>query len=169
MNPGLRRDDAALVNTSPMPRLSDFLIPTRQILGLPHTQLCGCVAAKRTSAYRVVMLHIVLYQPEIPPNTGNIIRLCANTGTQLHLVRPLGFELDNSKLKRAGLDYREFAAVRTYDNFEELRAQSTITRFFACSTKGSMGMRRMFSAENVASNSVGKPLDSGPKTKPSPG
>ncbi|HBX73850.1 MAG TPA: tRNA (uridine(34)/cytosine(34)/5-carboxymethylaminomethyluridine(34)-2'-O)-methyltransferase TrmL, partial [Halieaceae bacterium] len=57
------------------------------------------------------MLNIVLYEPEIPPNTGNIIRLCANTGCQLHLIEPLGFELDDRRLRRAGLDYREFANV----------------------------------------------------------
>ena len=60
------------------------------------------------------MFRIALYEPEIPPNTGNIIRLCANTGVQLHLIEPLGFELDEPRLKRAGLDYREFATVKTY-------------------------------------------------------
>lgn len=59
-------------------------------------------------------LHVVLYQPEIPPNTGNIIRLCANTGVALHLIEPLGFELDDVRLKRAGLDYHEFASVRSW-------------------------------------------------------
>ncbi len=58
------------------------------------------------------MLHIILYQPEIPPNTGNIIRLCANTGASLHLVGPLGFQLDNTRVKRAGLDYAEMARVQ---------------------------------------------------------
>jgi tRNA (cytidine/uridine-2'-O-)-methyltransferase len=60
------------------------------------------------------MFHVVLYQPEIPPNTGNIMRLCANTGTRLHLIEPLGFELEDKALRRAGLDYREWADVRTY-------------------------------------------------------
>lgn len=59
-------------------------------------------------------MHVVLYQPEIPPNTGNVIRLCANTGAQLHLVSPLGFELDDAKLRRAGLDYHEFAALQVH-------------------------------------------------------
>jgi len=63
------------------------------------------------------MLHIVLYQPEIPPNTGNIIRLCANTGFGLHLVQPLGFELDEPRLRRAGLDYREWASVRVHASY----------------------------------------------------
>ena len=61
------------------------------------------------------MFSLILYQPEIPPNTGNIIRLCANTGVALHLVEPLGFELDEPRLRRAGLDYREFASVRTHE------------------------------------------------------
>ena len=61
-------------------------------------------------------LHIVLCQPEIPPNTGNIIRLCANTGASLHVIEPLGFEMDNKRLRRAGLDYHEFANVRTWDS-----------------------------------------------------
>ena len=62
------------------------------------------------------MFHVVLYEPEIPPNTGNIIRLCANTGCHLHLIEPLGFALDDARLRRAGLDYHEFAAVKTYDS-----------------------------------------------------
>jgi len=63
------------------------------------------------------MIDVVLYQPEIPPNTGNVIRLCANTGCRLHLVGPLGFELDDTRLKRAGLDYHEFASVQTYPDW----------------------------------------------------
>ncbi|MDH5377300.1 MAG: tRNA (uridine(34)/cytosine(34)/5-carboxymethylaminomethyluridine(34)-2'-O)-methyltransferase TrmL, partial [Gammaproteobacteria bacterium] len=61
------------------------------------------------------MFHVVLYQPEIPPNTGNIIRLCANSGCKLHLIGPLGFELEDKRLRRAGLDYREWADVRVYE------------------------------------------------------
>jgi len=64
------------------------------------------------------MFHVVLYQPEIPPNTGNIIRLCANTGSTLHLIHPLGFELDDRRLRRAGLDYREYAAVREHASLQ---------------------------------------------------
>ena len=60
------------------------------------------------------MFHLILYQPEIPPNTGNAIRLCANTGTALHLIEPLGFDLEERKLRRAGLDYRDFASVETH-------------------------------------------------------
>lgn len=62
------------------------------------------------------MFHVILYRPEIPPNTGNIIRLCANTGATLHLIRPLGFELDEPRLRRAGLDYREFASVKAHED-----------------------------------------------------
>ena len=71
-------------------------------------------AAPRTAQAPCVMLKIVLFQPEIPPNTGNIIRLCANTGCSLHLIEPLGFDLEDKKMRRAGLDYREFADVQLY-------------------------------------------------------
>ena len=63
------------------------------------------------------MLQVALYQPEIPPNTGNIIRLCANTGAKLHLIHPLGFKIEDKRLRRAGLDYREFATIQHYQNF----------------------------------------------------
>lgn len=84
------------------------------------------------------MFHIALYQPEIPPNTGNIIRLCANTGSQLHLIHPLGFELDDKKLRRAGLDYHEFTAVHQHDSLDALlnHLKPQADRLFAFSTKG---------------------------------
>jgi tRNA (cytidine/uridine-2'-O-)-methyltransferase len=83
------------------------------------------------------MFNIALYQPEIPPNTGNIIRLCANTGSQLHLIHPLGFTLEDKQLLRAGLDYHEFANIQQYDSFEHfLTQQQPGKRLFACSTKG---------------------------------
>jgi tRNA (cytidine/uridine-2'-O-)-methyltransferase len=82
------------------------------------------------------MLHIILYEPEIPPNTGNIIRLCANTGARLHLVGPLGFQLDNTRLKRAGLDYAEMTRVRQYLNWEEFRSEHPEMRIWAFSTRG---------------------------------
>ena len=69
-----------------------------------------------------IMLNIVLYQPEIPPNTGNIIRLCANTGFKLHLIEPLGFDLDDKKLRRAGLDYREFQSLQVHASWATYRA-----------------------------------------------
>jgi tRNA (cytidine/uridine-2'-O-)-methyltransferase len=62
------------------------------------------------------MLHVILFRPEIPPNTGNVIRLCANTGAALHLIRPLGFELDDARLRRAGLDYHEYASLKVHDD-----------------------------------------------------
>jgi tRNA (cytidine/uridine-2'-O-)-methyltransferase len=85
------------------------------------------------------MLKVVLYQPEIPPNTGNIIRLCANSGCSLHLIEPLGFTLEDKRLRRAGLDYREFARVRRYPDLDSFRAQHGATRLFALTTRGSLG------------------------------
>ena len=82
------------------------------------------------------MFTIVLYQPEIPPNTGNIIRLCANTGADLHLVKPLGFPLDSSKMKRAGLDYHEFAKLTVHENFEDCLKALEGRRIFVLTTKG---------------------------------
>lgn len=82
------------------------------------------------------MFDLILYEPEIPPNTGNIIRLCANTGTGLHLVGPLGFELDERRLRRAGLDYREFARVRRHETLGECLAALAGPRVFAYSTRG---------------------------------
>ena len=84
------------------------------------------------------MFHIVLVEPEIPPNTGNVIRLAANTGAQLHLVSPLGFDLDDRQLRRAGLDYREFAAVRVHSSFDALIESETPPpdRIFALTTRG---------------------------------
>lgn len=81
------------------------------------------------------MFHLILYQPEIPPNTGNIIRLCANTGTTLHLIEPLGFELDDTRLRRAGLDYREFADIRTYPDLAACLTALGEPRVFALSTR----------------------------------
>ena len=81
------------------------------------------------------MFSIILYQPEIPPNTGNIIRLCANTGADLHLVGPLGFDLDNARLRRAGLDYREFAEVRVHSTLEACLETLGEPRVFALSTR----------------------------------
>ncbi len=82
------------------------------------------------------MFKIVLYEPEIPPNTGNIIRLCANTGCSLHLIEPLGFDLDDKKMRRAGLDYREFADVQLYPDLEHFRLRHGKPRIFAATTRG---------------------------------
>jgi tRNA (cytidine/uridine-2'-O-)-methyltransferase len=81
------------------------------------------------------MFSLILYEPEIPPNTGNIIRLCANTGAHLHLVEPLGFELDEPRLKRAGLDYREFATVETHKTLADCLQSLGQPRVFALSTR----------------------------------
>ena len=82
------------------------------------------------------LLHLVLCQPEIPPNTGNIIRLCANTGCTLHLIEPLGFELDDTRLRRAGLDYHEFASVRMWDDLSAYRQAFPERRLIAIETSG---------------------------------
>lgn len=82
------------------------------------------------------MFHVVLYQPEIPPNTGNIIRLCANTGSSLHLIHPLGFDLDDKRLRRAGLDYREYAELRQHADFSAFLSAVNPARWFALSTRG---------------------------------
>ena len=82
-------------------------------------------------------MHVVLYQPEIPPNTGNIIRICANTGTSLHLIRPLGFDWEDKRMRRAGLDYHEFTRVILHDSIEACEQQLFRNRWFAMTTKGS--------------------------------
>lgn len=82
------------------------------------------------------MFHIVLYEPEIPANTGNIIRLCANAGAQLHLIKPLGFELDDKRLRRAGLDYHEWVSVKQHESLQDFVAQENPKRLFALTTKG---------------------------------
>ncbi|MDD5365040.1 MAG: tRNA (cytidine(34)-2'-O)-methyltransferase [Gallionellaceae bacterium] len=83
------------------------------------------------------MFEIVLYQPEIPPNTGNIIRLAANTGCRLHLIKPLGFTLEDSQLRRAGLDYHEYASLIVHEDWPAARAALAGKRMFALTTKGS--------------------------------
>jgi len=104
------------------------------------------------------MLQIVLYQPEIPPNTGNIIRLCANTGVRLHLIEPLGFELDDKRLRRAGLDYHEFASLEVHKSLQAYLDSAKPQRLFACTTKG----RRHHSEVNYRE---GDALLFGPETR----
>ena len=82
-------------------------------------------------------IHVILYEPEIPPNTGNIIRLCANTGAHLHLIRPLGFELDDKRLRRAGLDYHEYATMKVHDTLAACLQSLPDARLFALSAKAS--------------------------------
>ncbi|WP_108472044.1 tRNA (uridine(34)/cytosine(34)/5-carboxymethylaminomethyluridine(34)-2'-O)-methyltransferase TrmL [Rhodanobacter thiooxydans] len=82
------------------------------------------------------MLHVILFRPEIPPNTGNVIRLCANTGAALHLIRPLGFQLDDARLRRAGLDYHEYASVAVHDDLASCLDAIGTPRVYAFTTRG---------------------------------
>lgn len=84
------------------------------------------------------MFNIILYQPEIPPNTGNVIRLCANVGARLHLVKPLGFDLSEARLRRAGMDYAELAEVRVHEDWDACLEDLGSSRLFALTTKGAM-------------------------------
>ncbi|QQD23336.1 tRNA (uridine(34)/cytosine(34)/5-carboxymethylaminomethyluridine(34)-2'-O)-methyltransferase TrmL [Venatoribacter cucullus] len=104
------------------------------------------------------MFNIVLFEPEIPPNTGNIIRLCANTGCQLHLIEPLGFSMDEKSLRRAGLDYSEFTHIRQYPNFADFVASQQPERIFALTTKGS-------TTHSAAQFQAGDYLLFGPETR----
>lgn len=88
------------------------------------------------------MFHVILYQPEIPPNTGNIIRLCANCGCSLHLIKPLGFTLEDKQLLRAGLDYHEFAQLRLHDKLQDCLTEFDPARVFALTTKGSQAFHQ---------------------------
>ena len=92
----------------------------------------------RNPSYEILikMLHIALFEPEIPPNTGNIIRLCANTGYQLHLIHPLGFEIDDKRMRRAGLDYHEWTDISHYDDLAQFLEKHKEKKLFACSTHG---------------------------------
>ena len=104
------------------------------------------------------MFSVILYEPEIPPNTGNIIRLCANTGAALHLVEPLGFDLEEKKLRRAGLDYREFVNVRTHISIRACLEALDHPRVFALSTRNSLRY-------NEAEFAAGDALLFGPETR----
>jgi tRNA (cytidine/uridine-2'-O-)-methyltransferase len=104
------------------------------------------------------MFDIVLYQPEIPPNTGNIMRLCANTGARLHLVEPLGFSLADKLLRRAGLDYREWVEVRRYPNLDDLLSELQPQRLYAFTTRA----RRLYT---YARYQAGDLLLFGPETR----
>jgi len=84
------------------------------------------------------LFDVILHRPEIPPNTGNAIRLCANTGARLHLVRPLGFDMDDRQLRRAGLDYHEYARVHVHDSLAEALAAIAPPRLFALSSRGTV-------------------------------
>ncbi len=132
--------------------------------------ITGAVEARRPLAYTpaqlfreqslagTLMLHVVLFEPEIPPNTGNIIRLCANTGFTLHLVEPLGFDFDDKKLRRAGLDYHEFAAVQVHPDLDTALQQIQPKNVWALSTKGTASYAE-------ASYAAGDVLLFGPETR----
>jgi len=94
------------------------------------------------------MFHIVLYQPEIPPNTGNIIRLCANTGTCLHLIHPLGFNINDKSLRRAGLDYKEYVTIREHHSLEQFKQEFKPGRIFPISTRGCKNYTDIYYREN---------------------
>lgn len=108
------------------------------------------------------MFHVVLFEPEIPPNTGNIMRLCANTGCALHLVEPLGFSLDEKRLRRAGMDYRDISVVNSHENWDvcldHIRGQNPTAQVFACTTKGSQ-------AHTKAAFKAGDIILMGPETR----
>lgn len=110
-----------------------------------------------------LMIQIVLHRPEIPPNTGNVIRLCANTGARLHLIGPLGFELDDARLRRAGLDYHEYAALTVHETFDAFIASVQPSRLFAVTTRGTRRYDRVRYADDDAvlfgSESSGLPSD----------
>jgi tRNA (cytidine/uridine-2'-O-)-methyltransferase len=110
------------------------------------------------SLHNCSWLHVALFEPEIPPNTGNIIRLCANTGAQLHLIHPLGFILDDRRLRRAGLDYHEWAPMREHISLTEFLSQLQPARLFAFTTKG----RRCYDEVTYRSGDV---LLFGPETR----
>ena len=96
------------------------------------------------------MLQVILFRPEIPPNTGNVIRLCANTGAALHLIRPLGFELDDARLRRAGLDYHEYARLNVHDDLASCLDTLGQPRVFAFTTKGTVAhVDAQFAADDV--------------------
>ncbi len=105
-----------------------------------------------------LLLHVVLYQPEIPPNTGNIIRLCANTGAKLHLIEPLGFDMQDRNLRRAGLDYHEWAEVTTYKSLDAFLAAVRPGRLLAFSTRS----QRLYTDIDYANNDA---LLFGPETR----
>lgn len=104
------------------------------------------------------MLNIVLYEPEIPPNTGNIIRLCANTGFRLHIIEPMGFAWDDKRLRRAGLDYHEFTAVTRHHDYRAFLEAENPQRLFALTTKGTP-------AHSAVSYQDGDYLMFGPETR----
>src|SRR3546814_12730555 len=109
------------------------------------------------------MFNVVLHQPQIPPNTGNIIRLCANAGCALHLIEPLGFSLDHSRLRRAGFDYHEFASLRVHTSVQHWLDACAPARVFAFTTRGSSSSYHAHFAPGdsllIGSENIGSPAD----------
>ncbi len=96
------------------------------------------------------MFHIALFEPQIAPNTGNIIRLCANNGCQLHLIEPMGFDLEEKKLRRAGLDYHDMTRVKQYKNFDHFTSEMSGKRIIACTTKAERSFDKMdYQADDI--------------------
>ena len=110
---------------------------TLDVGSVPFWNVSSRLSFLGEGAYLLAMLTVCLYQPEIPPNTGNIIRLCANTGSQLHLIKPLGFSLEEKSVRRSGLDYHDLARVTEFDSWEGYIEKNS-QRLFALSTKGSV-------------------------------
>lgn len=116
-----------------------------------YTARRGFVSRKRAPLYdRATMLNMILYEPEIPPNTGNVIRLCANVGARLHLIHPLGFSMDARQLRRAGLDYHELATVVEHPNLAACLETVDADRVFALTTRAS---RSLYAARFVDGDS----------------
>ena len=109
------------------------------------------------------MFHIALFEPQVPPNTGNIIRLVANNGCRLHLIEPMAFDLEEKNLRRAGLDYHDLAQVSLYADYEEFAAAMQGKRIFACTTKGAQSHDKLaYQAEDVllfGSETSGLPVE----------
>jgi len=101
-----------------------------------YAERCRCILTRPAGHPWSPVFHLILFQPEIPPNTGNVIRLSANVGARLHLIRPLGFELDESRVRRAGLDYHEMTSVTVWDSLATCLGEAGIDRWFAVSTRG---------------------------------
>lgn len=123
------RTHRAISDTNPTPRPNSTTYQLSCCM-VDNVRSCDCDVGI------AIMFDVILYHPEIPPNTGNIIRLCANTGARLHLVKPLGFSLNDKQLTRAGLDYHEFATLQVYDSWTACAPRFTDCRLFAVSTRG---------------------------------
>src|SRR3954465_881807 len=118
---------------------SSVLVPAGSAIWCSRAHFRTSHARHTIDNQEKALFHVVLVEPEIPPNTGNIIRLCANTGAQLHLIEPLGFPLDDAKMRRAGLDYHDYATMKVHKNWDAFLADAKpdTSRMFAMTTHGS--------------------------------